>query len=47
MIDQTRGSTKPPKIAVIGAGLTGLLAAQGLKKVVPSYNIPLTYLRFT
>jgi monoamine oxidase len=24
---------RPPKMVIIGAGLTGLLAAQGLKKV--------------
>lgn len=33
MGDQAETTAKVPKVAIIGAGLTGLLAAQGLKKV--------------
>lgn len=31
-------TAKAPKVAVIGAGLTGLLAAQGLTKVPQSFS---------
>lgn len=37
MGDQAETTAKAPKVAIIGAGLTGLLAAQGLKKVPPVY----------
>ncbi|KAI7973743.1 hypothetical protein EIK77_001806 [Talaromyces pinophilus] len=36
MGDQAETTAKAPKVAIIGAGLTGLLAAQGLKKVPPN-----------
>lgn len=33
MGDQAETTAKAPKVAIVGAGLTGLLAAQGLKRV--------------
>lgn len=41
MGDQAETTAKAPKVAIIGAGLTGLLAAQGLKKV-PWFNFVIT-----
>lgn len=38
MSDQAETTTKAPKVAIVGAGLTGLLAAQGLTKVPQSIS---------